>query len=353
MRPASLFLVILIVTATAALAGEDQVSQVAEDYLDSWLFKDYEEMYPLLVKEERDKLSESDFAEKLAKASFIPISVEIAAVRLKEDAAKVRITLKDAHDLVRKETLRLNKEAGHWRVIPLYLEVPAIARSVVAPPPEEAPPAEEKTPDIPQRSLEEILERLIQRGKEVTDLIARIKYESPVMGMSVAMSGDMMYKRPNKFRLDFTTPTEISMISNGRTLWIAAPAAKIGYATDVSDLQEQETVILGLGDSAKKMTEDYEISYMGREFVGERPTYRLKLQSKKESAPMVAAELWIDSEIWVPIKTVGESKDGLKVAFTLQSGSIQINIGLEDALFEYQAPPGVNMLPFDTSLFGE
>ena len=45
MQPARLLVAVLLLAATAALAGEDQVSQVAEDYLDSWLFKDYEEMF--------------------------------------------------------------------------------------------------------------------------------------------------------------------------------------------------------------------------------------------------------------------------------------------------------------------
>ncbi len=353
MRHALLILAALFLVVTASPASEEQARQAAEDYLDAWLFKDYEEMYYLLIKEERGKLSEDQFADKIGKTTFVPITAEIASVRLNEDTAKVRVTLKDAHDLIRKETLRLSDEEGEWKVAPLYLDVPALARSVVSPPPEAPTPAEARAPDIPQLNLEEILERLVKRGAEVADLVARIKYESPVMGMSVSMSGDMMYKRPNKFRLDFVSPAEVSMISNGRTLWIAAPAAKLGYAADVSDLQEQETVILGLGDSAKKMPEEYDITYMGREFVNERPTYRLKLHSKKESSAMTTAELWIDSELWIPIKTVGESKDGLKVAFTIQSDTVLINTGLEDGLFEYEAQSGMDMLPLDMGLFGE
>jgi len=352
-RRAAIVFAILFLAALLAHATEEQVSLVVEEYVDSWLFKDYEEMYLVLAKEETDKLSESDFAEKLAKATFVPITAEIASVRLKEDTAKARITLKDAHELVRKETLRLRKEDGQWKVVPLYLEVPAIARSISAPAPEQPPPAAQPPLSIPQRSVEEILNRLTERGEEVTDLIARIKYESPVMGMSVAMSGDMMYKRPNKFRLDFITPAEMSIISNGRTLWIAALAAKVAYAADVRDLQEQETVILGLGDSAKKMAEDYDITYMGTELVGEKPSYRLKLKSKKEDAPMVGAELWIDSDLWIPIKTVGEASNGLKVAFSLQTDSILINAGVEDELFEYKMPEGMSTLPFDMSLFGQ
>jgi len=353
MRPVQLLLAALLLIVTAPLASEEQVQRIAEDYLDAWLFKDYEEMYLLLVKEEKDRLSNDEFADKISNATFVPITAEIASVRVAEETAKARVTLKDAQDLVRKETLRLSNEEGEWKVTPLYLEVPALARSVVSPPPEATAPTEARTPDIPQLNLQEILERLVNRGTEVADLVARVKYESPVMGMSVSMSGDMMYKRPNKFRLDFVSPAEVSMISNGRTLWIAAPAAKLGYAADVSDLQEQETVILGLGDSAKKMPEDYDITYMGREFVDERPTYRLKLDSKKENFPMTAAELWIDSELWIPIKTMGESKDGLKVAFTIQSDTVLINTGLEDGLFEYQAQSGMDMLPLDMSLFGE
>jgi len=112
MRHALLILAALFLVVTASPASEEQARQAAEDYLDAWLFKDYEEMYYLLIKEERGKLSEDQFADKIGKTTFVPITAEIASVRLNEDTAKVRVTLKDAHDLTKKETLRLSDEEG-------------------------------------------------------------------------------------------------------------------------------------------------------------------------------------------------------------------------------------------------
>ncbi len=345
----------VLLAVGAAFGGETEgtdqkeiAKAVAVTYLDSWQFKDYEEMYLLLVEEESKKFKEAEFAEKLGRATFVPVSAEISSLIHRGESAKVRVTLEDAGGLVKKETLRLRKEGAEWRVVPLYLELPVIARVAGSTLAVAAPELDKRVPDIPDLGLDEILDRLSERGEEVADLTARIKYQAPVMGVNMGMTGDMMYKRPNKFRLDFTTPAAMTMTSDGNRLWIVAE--RLGYVADVRDMQEQENVILGLGDSVKAMRRDYEVSLVGRELVEDKPTYRLALKSRKKDSPIASAELWIDADLWVPVKNVAEASTGIKVELILKD--VNINVGLGDDLFTYEGKPGVDMLPLDLSFFG-
>ena len=92
------------------------------------------------------------------------------------------------------------------------------------------------------------------------------------------------------------------------------------------------------------LKETYEISLIGEEQLGDRTTYQLELKPKsdKVSAFFVRIEIWIDSELWVPVqqKLVEPTQDHLLIRFS----DIELNPKLSRSRFDLKLPDDVRII---------
>lgn len=101
--------------------------------------------------------------------------------------------------------------------------------------------------------------------------------------------GDIFYKKPNKVKWQYTSPTEQEIISDGKTIWMYFPENRQVYIYDLTDTFNQEVSTQGqipgnflssLGDLKK----DFNVQWGTPRDRDERGNYIIELVPKK---PMV------------------------------------------------------------------
>lgn len=85
---------------------------------------------------------------------------------------------------------------------------------------------------------------------------------------------------------------------------------------------------------------DYEVTSMGEERLDDRQTVHLRLLLKKGGQGFYRQiDLWVDTSLWMPIRQ--ELVEPNQSVNRIRFENIQVDIELEDGLFELDLPPGV------------
>lgn len=89
------------------------------------------------------------------------------------------------------------------------------------------------TPEETLRSVDERYSTMRSFRAQITNSI----YDK-ASGSTSEFSGSIVYASPNKFREEITSPTEQTMVSDGKTLWVYMPASNQVIVTKPSKAQE-------------------------------------------------------------------------------------------------------------------
>ena len=336
-------------------AGETSLKDVLKEYLLAWEFKDYEEMYELLPSKTVKEIKRRDFIKKMKATTYFPVEFKVARTKIKAESAKVWIDLYEKiKGDVRKETVSLVRENGKWKVSPLYiyaLEKRRLAEggdaSRTAPSASSRTSSAQVSPGGPVSILQdvdtnEILEKMVEAGNSIEDFASRIAITMPMMGFEATLTGTLVFKNPNKARIDLSAPTALNIITNGKMLWIYASAANVVFVNDIGAVQGQENLILGFGGSREELLKEYDATLIGQGSVSGAPAYLLSFSPKRpnERLDIKRIELYVDAQSYIPVKTVAYYADK-KISMTFMG--ITTNTGVEDGLFDFKVPPGVNV----------
>jgi len=358
MKAVRIILITGFILAYAICAGQEKKSSAEEtslestlkEYLLAWEYKDYEEMYESLPSKTVKDLKSRDFIEKMKATTYFPVEFKIARTKIKGETAKVWIDLYEkAKGEVRKETVGLVKENGKWKVSPLYLYSLERYRpgEGVGPSRTAQPPSTQLSPGgsvsiLQDADTNEILEKMVRAGNSIEDFASRIAISMPMMGLEATLTGTIIFKNPNKARIDLSAPTPLNIITNGKTLWIYASAANLVFVSDIAAMQGRENLILGFGQSREELLKKYDATLVGQGDVSGAPAYLLSFSPRQpnERLDIKRIELYIDPGSFIPVKTVAYYADK-KVSMTFMG--IATNTGVKDAFFDFKVPAGANV----------
>lgn len=364
MKKSKLIFIIFLILSAALLYAEEKESSAAaknnmeellNQYVLAWEYKDYETMYEYLPADVIKNMKKEEFVEKMIRTSYFPVSHRIARMKIAGNSAKVWLDFYEKIDGdVRKETINLVNERGVWKINPLYLHSLEIsegervrsggeARTNIAPAGASGFGSKEVPSSIlPGMDTNKVLEKMVEVGKSIKDMAADVSISMPTGGVEVTMAGSIIFKNPNKMRLDITAPVPIQIVTNGKMLWIYISAINSVYQNDVSGMQKGENLILGFGESRDELLQKYDANLIGQASVSGKPAYLLNFIAKNanENLKLEKVELYVDATSFIPVKTVAYSA-GTKVEVTFMG--VTINAGIEDSLFDFQVPPGASI----------
>ena len=106
---------------------------------------------------------------------------------------------------------------------------------------------------------EETLRSVGERYSTMRSFKASVKNSifDKASGNTTEMSGTIVYASPDKFRVEITSPTEQTMVSDGTTLWIYMPATNQVIVTKPSKAQETFLFISHMKEQRGK----YDVSF--------------------------------------------------------------------------------------------
>lgn len=182
--------------------------------------------------------------------------------------------------------------------------------------------------------------RLVQaRLDSTSDFTARVQHELVVAsaGRTLAAQGTVAFKRPGKMRWDLRGQEEQIIVADGTTLWFYQPedeqvirspfetafrsATPVSFLTGVGKIRDDFEASLG-------EPQDGEIVLVLVPRVSEGELGRLRLTVDPGSHDIVGAEI----------------RGPLGNLTRLRFSDRRRNIGLDDSLFEFQVPPGVDLI---------
>lgn len=172
-------------------------------------------------------------------------------------------------------------------------------------------------------------------------------------GKMVNMSGKMFWKARSRLRIDFTSPRDQVLVSNGEVLQVYLPAYNVTLTQKLDTSSSTNPGGLATKEGLSMMRRGYNIAYKtGPELTpiddsrGEM-VYRLLLTWKNSSQGFRQLELAITESMYIRrIDGITADQRKVRIEFT----GLGLNQGIPDNKFDYTAPPEANQ--YDSFLFG-
>lgn len=161
------------------------------------------------------------------------------------------------------------------------------------------------------------------------------------------MDGNLLYKNPNKLRIEFSNPAGQVINSDGKMLTVFLPRYSVAFSQDLKKRSDAAIAAMASKQGLNLLKSSYSIGYVvgpdpmpldgtsGENVVKLKLTWRSGSQAFRQLEVSVAANGFIRRIVGV---TGGQQT--LQFDFT----AIRTNIGIPDNRFDYDSPPTANMI---------
>ncbi|MHC4196307.1 MAG: LolA family protein [Planctomycetota bacterium] len=199
--------------------------------------------------------------------------------------------------------------------------------------------------------LETVLDNMDLASMDFKSIDADVTYTRIIflLDEEEVAEGTLRYKIPRKLRLEFEPPRDEIDVSDGKYFWIYKPGEK---QVEQYRLAEGETTELnffefGYEGSVEKARKNYIIEMVPNSDAeaDDESIYVLKLTPKPsmENPQYNEIMLWVDDGIWLPVRMDLYESDG-EVINRIELWDIKINEAVDDDVFEFKVPPGVEVV---------
>jgi outer membrane lipoprotein carrier protein len=188
----------------------------------------------------------------------------------------------------------------------------------------------------PSAGAEELARRVEARHRTVRDLTARFvqTYRSGLVGREIVESGTLSLKRPGRMRWEYREPERKTFVSDGRKYYFYVPADRQVVVRDQAGDRSVTTLLLtGQADILAEFTVALEPPEKGRA--------RLRLTPRRENAEVQQVVLEVDEQSRIRALKVTDAQ-GSESRFQFEG--IRENVGLDDGLFRFDVPRGVEVV---------
>lgn len=185
-----------------------------------------------------------------------------------------------------------------------------------------------------------IVKKLQERYDETRTFRAKVRQEMKVasLGVSDVSEGSVVFRKPGRMRWDFTTPRVQQIVSNGTTLWIYQPddgqvlkaPFRAGFVSTTP-----VSFLLGVG----RITDEFRAEPDPRGCNAARLYVSLKAKSNEDVG---ALAFGVDRTTFDIVEAA--VTDPLGNVTTLTFSDISRNGEEPDATFDFQIPPGVDVI---------
>ena len=175
----------------------------------------------------------------------------------------------------------------------------------------------------------------------------------------VTMRGNLMYRRPNKIRIDFTAPEKQVIVSDGKMLQVYIPKYDVTLRQSLEAESRDPAGGAGMAtvQGLSQLKKGYGIAYKigphtipldeGTPGGSTEQVYKLALTWQNQSQGFRNIELSISpSKLIRRIDSITADKKKIRIEYA----NIRLNVGLTSNRFDYDAPASSNV--YENFLFG-
>lgn len=193
------------------------------------------------------------------------------------------------------------------------------------------------------QDIEVVVDKIQNKYEEITDFHAKFTQEATVKALDKVQrsEGEVWFKKPGKMRWNYYSPGKDEIVSDGRTLWFYDVAEKQVIESplaEVSDTQNTTSLLSGLGN----IKEVFDASFADAAELGSNGNYMIELKPKNEEEQYNKAIVAFDQNTMV-VKSI-YLYDPFGNLTTISLKDIKIDNGVQDSLFNFTVPSGVEVV---------
>jgi outer membrane lipoprotein carrier protein len=185
-------------------------------------------------------------------------------------------------------------------------------------------------------SAEDLARRVEARHRTVRDMTARFvqTYRSGLVGRELVESGTLALKRPGRMRWEYRAPERKTFVSDGQAYYFYVPADRqVIVRSQAGDRSVTTLLLTGQADILAEFTVDLEAPAGAGQ--------RLRLTPRRPDAEVDEVVLEIDARDRIQAIKVRDAQ-GSESRFQFEE--IRENVGLQDKLFHFEMPKGVEVV---------
>lgn len=201
-------------------------------------------------------------------------------------------------------------------------------------------------PSEPGLSADEQLRRLLarvqyeQRNTRTLHADFRLLQQSELLLEPQESAGELFYRAPDEVRWEYSSPEPMTVLIREDRMLTWYRDLKRAERTQVGSYSERVMKYLNAANSLDALLEYFDARVS---FAQLDQPYQVKLEA---NSPRVARRLsgmtlWIDRELFRPVKIIVESADGDVTEF--QFDNFRVNAELPEGVFDIELPPDVEV----------
>jgi outer membrane lipoprotein carrier protein len=191
--------------------------------------------------------------------------------------------------------------------------------------------------------LGELVARVQAQYDRTTHLQAHFRQETRLHGFDQVQTGEgqVWIQKPGKMRWDYTKPERQTIIADGDTLWIYVPEDRQVIRERVQATLGSRTPALFLAGEGR-LTELFTVTGPPSQVPGEDGLLQLELIPKEGPSHYTSVQLGIDPTSYLVVRVT--LRDALGNLTTMWFSDIDTTRAVDPALFQFQVPPGVEVM---------
>ena len=162
-----------------------------------------------------------------------------------------------------------------------------------------------------------------------------------------SMDGTVIYKNPNKLRIEFSNPAGQVINSDGKTLTVFLPRYSVAFTQELKKRSDAAIMAMASKQGLNLLKSSYSIGYV----TGPDPepldgtageaVVKLKLTWRSGSQAFRELEISVGKDQFIR-RIIGLTAAQQTIQFDFSN--IKTNIGVPDTRFDYDSPPTANMI---------
>jgi len=195
----------------------------------------------------------------------------------------------------------------------------------------------------PQASVDELVDRVQKRFDATSDFTAKVDQELVVAsaGRTFDAHGTVAFKRPGKMRWNLQNDEPQIIVADGKTLWFYQPEEKQVLRSPFESAFRSSTPISFL-TGVGKIRDDFEVSIDSTE----EGKVHLALVPRRQGGEVGRLKLTVETDDYDIV--AAEILDPVGNTTRLRFSEWERNLGLDDSLFEFEVPEGVDVIDAPT-----
>jgi outer membrane lipoprotein-sorting protein len=194
-------------------------------------------------------------------------------------------------------------------------------------------------------TMERAIRQLDRQGSDFESVLADVDVDwSGGESEPAQIKGGRIYiNDKGEFRLNADSPVQRTILLDGGTVHHYDPQAKLVKQYSLSKHKDrlEAFVPLGFSTTGKDLDDDFLVTFIGEDNIGDRRTLGLELTPKKDKVRAVVSriQIWVDESSWLPARQVITQSSGGQVLTVTYSGTAR-NLDLNRDLFNDNWPKG-------------